>query len=142
MESLKKQTWIKLIHTARRQLGLNDDAYRAILLGAAGIESSKEIASESQFNEIMQAFKNIGFKYQKKQEIILPNRASKAQIAYIKRLWDLGSRSKTESGLRQFLRRIGHVDDVNFLTKQQASAVILALEDILRKSSKASKEAE
>lgn len=142
MESLKKQTWIKLIHTARRQLGLDDDAYRAILLGAAGIESSKEIASESQFNEIMQAFKNIGFKYQKKQEIILPNRASKAQIAYIKRLWDLGSRSKTESGLRQFLRRIGHVDDVNFLTKQQASAVILALEDILRKSSKASKEAE
>lgn len=136
MESLKKQTWIKLIHTARRQLGLDDAAYKAILLGAAGIESSKELVSESQFNEIMQAFKNLGFKYQKKQEIILPNRASKAQIAYIKRLWDLGSRSRTESGLRQFLRRIGHVDDVNFLTKQQASAVILALEDMLRKASK------
>ncbi|WP_304223046.1 regulatory protein GemA [Gracilinema caldarium] len=135
MDNLKKQTWIKLIHTARRQLALDDEAYRTIL-GAAGIESSKELSSEKQFDEIMQAFKNLGFKYQKKKEIILPNRASKAQIAYIKRLWDLGSRSKTESGLRQFLRRIGHVDDVNFLTKQQASAVILALEDILKKASK------
>lgn len=136
MDSLKKQTWIKLIHTARRQLELDDDAYKSLLMGAAGIESSKELESEKQFDEIMQAFKNLGFKYQKKQEIILLNRASKAQIAYIKRLWDLGSRSKTESGLRQFLRRIGHVDDVNFLTKQQASAVILALEDMLRKASK------
>ncbi|WP_304225473.1 regulatory protein GemA [Gracilinema caldarium] len=137
MESLKKQTWIKLIHTARRQLGLDDAAYKAILLGAAGIESSKELSSKTQFDEIMKAFKNLGFRYQKREEIILPNRASKAQIAYIKRLWDLGSRSKTESSLRQFLRRVGHVDDVNFLTKQQASAVILALEDINKKAREA-----
>lgn len=137
MESLKKQTWIKLIHTARRQLGLDDAEYKAILLGAAGIESSKELSSETQFDEIMKALRNLGFRYQKREEIILPNRASKAQIAYIKRLWDLGSRSKTESSLRQFLRRVGHVDDVNFLTKQQASAVILALEDINKKAREA-----
>jgi len=137
MESLKKQTWIKLIHTARRQLGLDDAEYKAILLGAAGIESSKELSSETQFDEIMKALRNLGFRYQKREEIILPNRASKAQIAYIKRLWDLGSRSKTESSLRQFLRRVGHVDDVNFLTKQQASAVILALEDINMKAREA-----
>lgn len=134
MESLNKQTWIKLIHTARRQLNLNDEAYRSILQGAAGITSSKDLQTAEQFDEIMKAFKNLGFRYRQKQDIIIPNRASKAQIAYIKKLWDLGSRSKTEVSLRHFLRRIVHVDDVNFLTKQQAGAVILALQDMNKKA--------
>ena len=132
----QKQIWVRLIHTARRQLGLDDEAYRAILQGSANINSSKELTSASQLNEIMMAFKNLGFQYQKKQEVILPNRASNAQIAYIKKLWDMGSRSKTENGLRRFIQRIAHVDDVRFLTKQQASAVILALQDINKKNSK------
>lgn len=136
MENHQKQ-WIKLIHTARRQLGLDDDAYRAILQGAANITSSKDLTSVSQFDDIMKAFKNLGFKYQKKNEVILPNRASNLQIAYIKKLWDMGSRSKTESGLRHFIQRIAHVDDMRFLTKQQASAVILALQDINKKNNKA-----
>jgi signal recognition particle subunit SEC65 len=136
MESLNKQTWMKLIHTARRQLNLDDEAYRSLLQGAAGITSSKDLQTSTQFDEIMRAFKNLGFRYHQKQEVVLPNRASKAQIAYIKKLWDLGSRSKTEAGLRHFLQRIAHVDHVNFLTKQQASAVILALQDMLNKAQK------
>lgn len=136
MESLKKETWMKLIHTARRQLNLDETAYRAILQGAAGITSSKDLQNSAQFDEIMKAFKNLGFRYRQKQEVVLPNRASKAQIAYIKKLWDLGSRTKTDAGLRHFLQRIAHVDDVSFLTKQQASAVILALQDVNQKAQK------
>jgi|UniRef100_A0A7C3E0I7 hypothetical protein len=136
MESLQKQTWMKLIHTARRQLNLDDEAYRSILQGAAGVASSKDLQTSNQFDEVMKAFKNLGFRYRQKQEVILPNRASKAQIAYIKKLWDLGSRTKTEAGLRHFLQRIAHVDHVNFLTKQQASAVILALQDVTKKAQK------
>lgn len=140
MESLQKHTWIKLIHIARRQLHLNDEAYRALLYGAAGIESAKELKSTDQFDAIMDAFRILGFRYQRKKEVTLPNRASRDQIAYIKKLWDLGSRSKTEAGLRHFLQRIAHVDDARFLTKQQAGAVILALQDMYKKNQKANQE--
>ncbi|MEO0133115.1 MAG: regulatory protein GemA [candidate division WOR-3 bacterium] len=129
-----KNKWIKLIHTAKQQLHLNDELYRLLLEGAAGISSSKEINNIDQFDKIMEAFKKLGFTY--KKPISYSNRISNRQINYIKKLWETGSKSKTDSSLRNFLLRIAHVDDVRFLTKQQASAVILALEDIKRKSEK------
>lgn len=134
MNSLDKHTWVKLIHIARRQLHLDDVAYRALLYGAAGIEGIKDIKATEQFDAIMEAFKILGFQYQRKQDITLASRASRVQISYIKKLQDLGSRSKTEAGLRHFLQRIAHVDIARFLTKRQAGAVILALQDMCKKA--------
>ena len=37
------KNWIKYIQTARRSLGLRDEEYVSILLGAAGLDSATKI---------------------------------------------------------------------------------------------------
>lgn len=136
--------WLKVIHVARRQLNLSDDAYRAILEGSAGVSSSKEITTPGQFTALMLAFEKMGFKRQEnpvKRPKNLPvteeNRGqfcTERQRYYIKGLWELASREKSEKSLRAIIKRIGHVEDIRFLTPKGASAVILTLRDITEKA--------
>ncbi len=53
---------LALIHVAQKQLALTDEQYRALLFGAAGIQSAGELKTEVQFRYIMKAFENAGFK--------------------------------------------------------------------------------
>lgn len=130
---------LAIIHLAKKKLGLDEEAYRAILSGA-GVYSAKDIETETQFNAIMSAFVNLGF---------LPSGHSVARGAipdgrngmitrpqeyYIKGLWVIASRAKDGKSLRRMIKRIGKVDDIRFLTRRDASAVILALRDICWKA--------
>jgi hypothetical protein len=132
---------LALIHVAKKQLGLDDEAYRAILSGA-GVSSAKDISSAGQFDTVMAAFINLGFRYRGgggvKNRVSAPgtNRAmiSRRQEYYIRGLWDLASRVKDEKSLRRVVKRIGKVDDVSFLPRRAAQAVILALRDICWKA--------
>jgi hypothetical protein len=131
---------LAIIHLARKDRGLDDDAYRALLSGAAGIESAADLTTVAQFNAIMAAFSTLGF-VRKPARKKLPVRqdqqgdyCSPRQLYYIKGLWELASRSKTEAALTSLLKRIAHVDDMRFLSPKAASAVILALKDICRKA--------
>jgi hypothetical protein len=134
---VKKQ--IAIIHVAKKQLGLDDIAYRAILSGA-GVSSSKDIKTDIQFNTAMSAFQQLGFKSTswagKRINSVSgsPGMISKRQEYYIKGLWALASRFKDETSLRKIIKRIGKVDDISFLAKRSASAVILALRDICWKA--------
>ena len=51
---------IRLIQTARNQLNMVDADYRALLLRAAGVSSSKAITL-SQFDPVMAEFRRLGF---------------------------------------------------------------------------------
>jgi hypothetical protein len=133
---------LAIIHLAKKQLGLDDDAYRAILSGA-GVASSKDIKSEGQFNLIMAAFTNLGFvstgrissvKYKRSAAGTNPSMISNPQEEYIRGLWVLASRAKDEKSLRRIVKRIGKTDDISFLSRRSASAVILALRDICWKA--------
>ena len=53
---------IKLIQYARRQLGMTDDDYRALLLRAAGVASSKDLTLAG-FEAVMAEFHRLGFVY-------------------------------------------------------------------------------
>jgi len=134
-----KKTQISIIHVAKKQLDLDDITYRAILSGA-GLASSKDIETDAQFNTVMNAFQQLGFKstsrYNWRQNTVSgnPGMISKRQEYYIKGLWALASRVKDEAGLRKIIKRIGKVDDISFLRKRSASAVILALRDICWKA--------
>lgn len=55
------KNWVKYIQTARRFLGLSDEEYIAILLGAAGVDSSTQIQTEQQFRAVRSAFQKLGF---------------------------------------------------------------------------------
>jgi hypothetical protein len=133
---------LAIIHIAKKQVGIDDEAYRAILSGA-GVDSASDIKTDTQFNSVMTAFKNLGFKYQNRQNGVKykdtapgrnPDYISKRQEYYIRGLWELASRAKDEKSLRAIIKRIGKVDDISFLSKKSASAVILALRDICWKA--------
>jgi hypothetical protein len=133
-----KRTQLAIIHVAKKQLGLNDTAYRAILSGA-GLASSKDIKTDTQFNTVMSAFKQLGFKSTSwigRRPTVpgTPGMITKPQEYYIKGLWALASRVKDEKSLRRIIKRIGKVDDISFLPRRSASAVILALRDICWKA--------
>ena len=131
---------LAIIHLAKKQLGLDDEAYRAILSGA-GVLSAKDIETDLQFNTVMGAFMRLGFlpsghKVNKNRSAVpnSPGMISRRQEFYIKGLWALASRAKDEKSLRSMVKRIGKVDDISFLSRRAASALILALRDICWKA--------
>jgi hypothetical protein len=133
-----KRTQISIIHVAKKQLGLDDTAYRAILSGA-GLSSSKDIKTDAQFNTVMGAFQQLGFRStswigRRPTVSGTPGMITKPQEYYIKGLWALAGRFKDEKSLRRIIKRIGKVDDISFLPRRSASAVILALRDICWKA--------
>jgi phage gp16-like protein len=144
--SVAQKKWIQVLHIARKQCGLDDEAYRALLQGAAGVESSRGITTWKQYNDCLTAFRKLGFKVQsrtsgksklketKPQEGRPERMISARQEYYIRGLWDLASRIKDEASLRGMIKRTGGVDNIQWLTRENARKVILALRDIARKA--------
>ena len=52
---------LALIHAAKRQIELDDDAYRALLAGAAGVESAAKLTTDAQFGAVMSALRAAGW---------------------------------------------------------------------------------
>lgn len=138
MATFAQKKWTRDIHVAKNRLRLDDDAYRAVLSGSAGVESAAEIRSWQQYEAVMAAFRSLGFVPKKApekpevdpQEVRQKHMITARQEYYIKGLWRLASREKDEKSLRSFVRRITGAGDVTWLTKSQARDVILALRQI------------
>ncbi len=138
---INKDKKVALIHIAKKERGLDEEAYRALLHGAAGIISTKDLCYEDQFNSIMKAFKNLGFKSYRDQ-----GKTSSRPIrtdewgcgddlrAKIEAMWKTCARTKTEKALRSFIKRIAGVDHPRFLLPHLAQKVILALEVMMKKA--------
>ncbi len=135
---MARKEWIRMIHTAKNRTGINDEEYRAILAGAAGVSSSTELKTWEQYKSVMAAFRVLGFKPESRthrektapQEKRSPWMISARQEYYIRGLWELASRNKDEASLRRMIRRIAGVDDVTWLSRKDASKVILTLRAI------------
>ncbi|MBO4706907.1 MAG: regulatory protein GemA [Spirochaetaceae bacterium] len=136
------KAWIKMIHTAKTKTGISEEAYRAILAGAAGVDSSTEIKTWEQYKAVMSAFRVLGFVPSSRtrkeqtapQEKRSPWMISARQEYYIRGLWEVASRCKDEASLRHMIKRIAGVDDVTWLDRKHASQVILALRSIAIKA--------
>jgi len=142
-----RKTKLSLIHIAKASLSLTDDAYRALLEGAAGVNSAAKLVYEHQFNAVMKAFKNLGFKNTARSGTNKTSTASRPkwtdrwggtedQRAKIEVLWQQCARNKTERALRAFIKRIAKVDSPMWLDVELARKVILALEAMVRKHAK------
>jgi len=57
----KKKSELAKIHIAKKQLGLDDDTYRAMLQQVASVNSAGELAAE-QRGKVLEHLKNAGFK--------------------------------------------------------------------------------
>jgi hypothetical protein len=136
-----RKTKLSLIHIAKKDSGITDDAYRALLEGAAGVDSAAKIEYEYQFNAVMKAFENLGFKSTARSGGKKPRPqwtdkwgGTEDQRAKIEVLWQSCARNKTEKALRAFIKRIAKVDHPRFLNAELARKVILALEAMARKN--------
>lgn len=136
-----KKIKLSLIHIAKKETGITDEAYRILLEGAAEINSAAELEYEYQFNAVMKAFENLGFKSWKKQGKTAGRPdwpdfwgCTEGQRAKIEVMWKTCARNPSGKALRAFVKRIIHVDSPAFLRPHSARKVILALADMMRKA--------
>jgi hypothetical protein len=132
---------LSLIHIAKDSVGLTDEAYRALLSGAAGVNSAAKLQYEYQFNAVMKAFEKLGFKSTSRSTSIKtrprwpdtwggsPNQRAKIEV-----MWKTYARNTGERALRAFIKRIAHVDHPRWLDEALAQKVIIALEAMARKA--------
>ncbi|MDR2370422.1 MAG: regulatory protein GemA, partial [Treponema sp.] len=132
---------LSLIHVAKKETGITDEAYRLLLSGAAGTDSAAKIVYEDQFIAVMKAFEKLGFKSWKKRGLTdsrpdWPDAwgCTEDQRAKIEVMWKTCARNPSDRALRAFVKRIARVDSPVFLRPQLARKVILALADMMRRA--------
>ena len=127
----RRKKLIQLIHVAKSKLQMSDGDYRALLAGIGGKTSSAEL-TVAELEQVLRAMKSLGFTVKKLPVTELDRGlASDAQLAYIKGMWELVSREKTERSLNRFVRRITGAVHLRFLNVYSAQKVTLALRSMM-----------
>jgi hypothetical protein len=130
----RRKKLIQLIHIGKANLGLTEDAYRALLRGATDKQSCAEMTA-GELAAVLRVMRRNGFgAFPRRVVPAERGGATLAQLEYIKGMWALAARVKTGAALAAFIRRIAHVDDIRFLDVPSAQKVILALRDIAVKA--------
>lgn len=139
---------IKMIHTLKNALGMDELTYRSALFEAFGVYSSKDLTS-SEAGEVISYFereatdaglwKKIDPKEKYRKLEGRPDYATVKQLAYIESLWKQVSRVKGKqraSALRSFLQRQAGVSDLRFLKRSDTGKVVTALKAMKHQTGK------
>lgn len=129
MNSTDKQRLIRLIHVAKRDLNMEEDAYRDVLRSCS--KSCKSSSSDLTIPELEKAIshmKKCGFKVRPKGKATR-KLASDDQSKMIRGLWlelhEYGYvENPSEAALAAFVKRMTKIDDLHWLDVDQASKVI------------------
>lgn len=114
------------IQIARRQLGLDDDTYRAILKRTAGVESSKDL-SPRQVGRVLVELERLGFKPKASPGRAKPKPAAEraklvgkieAQLAEAGRPWDYAD---------SLAKRMYQVERLEWCDAEQLRGIVTAL---------------
>lgn len=124
---------IALVHVAKRQIGLEEDAYRTMLVRVAGVDSA-DYLTEADFELVMRELTRLGFRPRKGFGRRV-GFASPAQVKLIRVLWD-GYQGKQggdagDHALNAWLTRYHHVSALRFLTSEKAAAVLTGLKQMV-----------
>lgn len=127
---------IAKIHVAKRDLGLTDQAYRAILVGAAGVESAADLDWQGRA-AVLGRMEELGWKPAPARKASRSGRparklASDSLSKKIRALWldlhQLGAvRDPSEAALAGYVMRMTGVAALQWLSPSEASTVIEAL---------------
>ncbi len=117
------------IHIARKELGLDDDTYRAVLVRVTGKASSADM-SVAERRKVIAAFKRQGF--QPRGKFSRRPTASKPYVRKVFALWGELKRKgiwrdPDPKSLRHFVKKMTGCDDPEWLDYPQASQVIEAM---------------
>lgn len=116
-----RQRLIKLIHVARRELGLDEDTYRTMLRTAGGAESTT-LMSVPALKAVVEHAKRSGFKVRAATaSTARPDRRQDTSVEArkVRALWlflhHLGAvRDPSERALATYVKRIAKVDDMHW----------------------------
>lgn len=142
----KRHQLIRLIHVAKRELKLTDDAYRAALAGAANGKESSADMNLKELESVMTSLKNAGFKHQlkRKQKRLSPaadTRVKADEISKIRAVWITMFKQRllrdgSESALNSYVKRMTvqlnngvGVDEVAWLNCYLAVKVLESLKN-------------
>jgi hypothetical protein len=133
-ESVMSSRQIKLIHTLKNALNLDEELYREILSNY-GASSCKDIPPYliDEFIDYLQqmAIEAGRWKPNKFDELAnRPDMASPKQLRLIEYLWKILCERKESSSLRKFLYAKFKISDLRFISKKMANKVINALKNI------------
>ncbi|ARA75085.1 GemA protein [Pectobacterium brasiliense] len=135
---MTKNQLIKLIHIAKRNLQLDDDTYRQLLITVTGKSSTRDM-TVPQLDNVLNAMKKRGFKIKaaKKASSTRPLDDS-PQSRKIRSLWlamaDAGIiRDRSEAALARWVKRETGVDSLQWLNSEQASVIIEKLKQWQRR---------
>ena len=133
-----RNTLIQKIHIAKRDLGMDDMSYRGFLKRETGKKSCTHM-SEAELRKLLEAFAKQGW---------TPNVKGKFRPAspkpYVRKVYALWGqlkrdgiwREKERASLVNFVRDLVGCDDPDWLSEEQASRVIYALEAMQRRATK------
>lgn len=128
---------LSLVHVAKAQLGLDDDAYRGVLQ-SGGVRSARDLDDEG-FAAVMRRFEALGFRSSRKRRALGERRgmASDRQLELIRMLWLEYAGKDQERGLGHWLERRFGVSDLRFLDAPGAHKAINGLRAMIgRRESK------
>jgi len=130
----RRKKLIQLIHVGKAKMGMDEPAYRAFLAGVCGRDSAAKMTLR-QLEQALKTMRKNGFEQPptrvKPEE---KGRATLEQLEYIKGMWAVCARNKSDAALAAFVKRIARVDALRFLTVYTAQDVILALRDMMAKA--------
>jgi len=124
---------VRLIHVAKRELGLDDETYRALLHGSVRKESTSAM-TVPELERVIDRMKRAGFKVRTKRPTSRQSRplAQYPEAKKIRALWlflyELGAVSDpSEAALASYVKRITKVDALQWLNGYQTEVVIETL---------------
>lgn len=124
---------LKLLHVARRQLGIEEEAWRAILRQHGGVASSREL-SQGGFDGVMLRLGQLGFKSTSPLKP-LPRRRGMSppgQAQLIRHLWAEFTDGKgTDASLGKWLEGRFKVSALRFVDEELAPKAIGALRNMV-----------
>ncbi len=128
-----RQKLVRLIHVAKRDLNMDDDVYRAILLKIGKTESSSKM-TVPELERTLEHMKRCGFKVRSKISKNVKSRplADDAESKKIRALWiflhEMGLvRNSSEAALAAYVKRMTGVETLQWLDREQAKSMIESL---------------
>jgi phage gp16-like protein len=125
-EERASRAMIQKVQIARRQLGLDDESYRAVLLRITG-QTSSTACTVRDLDALLREFTRLGFQPRPARKT-----SPKAQVRMIYAVWAdiahlLRSDADKTAALRSFVKRQTGVDAPEFLDAAQANKVLEGL---------------
>lgn len=129
---------LAMVHMGRKQLAMDEEAYRHILKSRFGVDSAKHLGAR-ELSRLVAALEEMGAVFVGKGQQYgrsamsrkasgAADRVTDAQIARIRKSWDAFARRKGFDSLEAWLRRYWKCERVDWLERGQASRVIAVLD--------------